>query len=810
MSTTATQSVVGPSVPDGGLTAQPSVTRIRPEDYAGEHNAYDLLREDNWQSWRDDIYLTFRVCDLFDYVHGLQKCPEKEVDPVGESNWKYNDRYTKKVIRDRLSEGQKYHTTNCDTSNEMWKNLEAIHQPRGDHIENELMRELIGMKAKDGENIVEHLAKLKQVWDRATLVCQDRLPIPTKSFKEILTYSLPKSCDDFTRQLSRGPDKKDMVIQVFIGECNEEYRRRLKRDNEEGNNGQSAYASKPSLINRLDKNQSQNQNRNAKRQHCTHCGRNNHTIDNCYHISKPKCRNCKRLGHKKDKCRFKAKSEGSNKQKDELVAEVIKPKAHIAEITDDQTTMIATAAEFTLPDDPFIDDEKDYQAHTAVNADSCMYDWLADSGSTTHITNQRQLFIKYESTPNAIIYGIGNNVTQALGRGVISLNAQYGERKTTINLEKVLYIPGNKYNILALGRWDTEGRKYTATDGALTLYDRRGTPVLTGQKLTSHLYKLRLTPNKITKASNKSYALSCTEPKQSWETWHRRFGHVSYKGLKLLFHKNLVDGFTVNTETPIPACISCIEAKQTVTPFDSATQTKQRNKGELTHIDLWGKYETTSINGHQYYLLLVDDATRYVTVYFLMTKDEASHYIQYHLAYLHVRGISTHALRVDRGTEFVNETLITWCQKKGMELQITAPYSPSQNGVAERMNHTLVELARAMLTASKLPEFLWETAVAHAAYVRNRSYAVTIDNKTPYEGWHGNKPNVAHLREFGTNVWVLLQGQNVARKILQKSKRRAYVGYNDDPKSVIYYNTDTRRCLTSRNYKFLTLAGTEF
>ncbi len=313
MLTTATPSVVGPSVPDGGQTAQPSVTRIRPNDYAGEHEIYYLLREDNWQTWREDIYLTFQVCDLLGYVHGHRKCPEKDVDPVGESNWRYNDLYTKKVICDRLSEGQKYHTINCDTSNEMWKNLEAIHQPHGDHTGNELMREMMRMKAKDGENIIEHLAKLKQLWDRATLVCQDELPIPTKLFKTILTDSLPMSWDDFTRRLSRDPD---IAIQMFIGECNEEYRRRLKR-----NDGQSAYTSDPSLTNRLGK----NQNQNAKRRRCTHCGRNNHTIDDCYYISKPKCQNCKKLGHKREECRFKAKSQGSQKQKDRLVAEVIKP-----------------------------------------------------------------------------------------------------------------------------------------------------------------------------------------------------------------------------------------------------------------------------------------------------------------------------------------------------------------------------------------------------------------------------------------------------------------------------------------------------
>src|SRR6266849_9770659 len=161
-------------------------------------------------------------------------------------------------------------------------------------------------------------------------------------------------------------------------------------------------------------------------------------------------------------------------------------------------------------------------------------------------------------------------------------------------------------------------------------------------------------------------------------------------------------------------------------------------------------------------------------------------------------------IRVDRGSEFVNKDLQDWCHSKGMKIQMTAPYSPSQNGVAERMNRTLVELARAMLTGSQLPEFLWEQAVAHAAYIRNRSYTIANRDRTPYEAWHGNKPNVTHLREFGTPVWVLLQGQNVTRKILPKSKGRAYVGTNDASDSVLYYNAETKKILTLRNYKFLT------
>jgi transposase InsO family protein len=129
-----------------------------------------------------------------------------------------------------------------------------------------------------------------------------------------------------------------------------------------------------------------------------------------------------------------------------------------------------------------------------------------------------------------------------------------------------------------------------------------------------------------------------------------------------------------------------------------------------------------------------------------------------YMMHLNVQGKTPKAIRMDRGREFVNETLFGWCQSKGMEMQMTAPYSPSQNGVAEQMNCMLKELARAMRIATDLPVFLWEQAIAHTAYVRNRAYSSAIKVATPYESWFNKKPDVSHLCEFGAPVWILLQG----------------------------------------------------
>ncbi len=114
----------------------------------------------------------------------------------------------------------------------------------------------------------------------------------------------------------------------------------------------------------------------------------------------------------------------------------------------------------------------------------------------------------------------------------------------------------------------------------------------------------------------------------------------------------------------------------------------------------------TSLHGQQYYILFIDNFSDYVTVEFLKAKSQAPTHVKAYLTHLRNCGRTPHVICVDRGKEFINEDLKSWCHEQGIEINQTAPYSPSQNGVAEQMNHTLVELAQTMHTATDLPEFL--------------------------------------------------------------------------------------------------------
>ena len=95
-------------------------------------------------------------------------------------------------------------------------------------------------------------------------------------------------------------------------------------------------------------------------------------------------------------------------------------------------------------------------------------------------------------------------------------------------------------------------------------------------------------------------------------------------------------------------------------PFSKSAEQKTE-PGELTHIDIWGKYSITSINRNQYYILFIDDAERFTTTEFLKGKGEAPQKVKEYLTYLKTQDKKPKAIRVDRGKEFVNDDLKTWC-----------------------------------------------------------------------------------------------------------------------------------------------------
>ena len=130
----------------------------------------------------------------------------------------------------------------------------------------------------------------------------------------------------------------------------------------------------------------------------------------------------------------------------------------------------------------------------------------------------------------------------------------------------------------------------------------------------------------------------------------------------------------------------------------------------------------------------------------MKTKDKAATCVKHYLTKIERQlGKLPKTVRANNGHEYVNHDLIGWCLDEGIELQTTAPYTPEQNGVAERYNRTIIELAHAMIFAQNLPNSLWPEAMSHAAYVRNWAFSRSVPDGTPYQKWTGQKPDLSTI-----------------------------------------------------------------
>ena len=174
---------------------------------------------------------------------------------------------------------------------------------------------------------------------------------------------------------------------------------------------------------------------------------------------------------------------------------------------------------------------------------------------------------------NTSVIGVGCNKAKAEGKGTIELISWYNNQEYILRLQNVLYIPTNRNNLLSLGKWDAAGGQYIGGGGKITLKNKNGDIVAAGTKILNNLYKMKLQTwipceTHIINSTKNLQTFTITEPVPNLETWHRWFGHVSYTGLQRLFDRKMVDGFTVDINTPKPDCEACIQAKHTIAPFN--------------------------------------------------------------------------------------------------------------------------------------------------------------------------------------------------------------------------------------------------
>ncbi|GJU60789.1 retrovirus-related pol polyprotein from transposon TNT 1-94, partial [Tanacetum coccineum] len=237
-------------------------------------------------------------------------------------------------------------------------------------------------------------------------------------------------------------------------------------------------------------------------------------------------------------------------------------------------------------------------------------------------------------------------------------------------------------------------------------------------------------------------------------------------------------------------------------PHKPKSKDTNQEKLYLLHMDLCGPMCVASINGKKYILVIVDDYSRFTWVKCLRSKDEAPDFIIKFLKIIQVRlKAPVRRIKIDNETEFVNLTLRDYYEKVGISHETSVARSPQQNGVVNRRNHTLIEVARTMLIYAKAPLFLWAEAVSTAYYTQNRSIIRLRHGKTPYELLHDKLPDLSFFHVFGALCYPINDSENLG-KLQPKSDIGIFIGYAPTKKAFRIYNRRTRRIIKTIHVDF--------
>lgn len=248
-------------------------------------------------------------------------------------------------------------------------------------------------------------------------------------------------------------------------------------------------------------------------------------------------------------------------------------------------------------------------------------------------------------------------------------------------------------------------------------------------------------------------------------------------------------------------CEICCEAKQTRLPFPSQGS-RAESTLEIVHSDVCGPMETKSVGGSRYFLSFIDDYTRMCFVYFIKSKDEVFEtFKNFKNMVEKQQSKPIKILRSDNGKEYDNKEFERFLRNCGIIHQRSNSYTPEQNGMAERFNRTIVERAKCLLFDQGLEKHFWAEAVNTAVYLKNLSVASGVP-KTPYELWKNKKPNVSHLKIFGSPAMVHIPKQK-RLKWDKKAVKHILVGYCETTKGYRLYNPNTRKIVISRDVTVL-------
>lgn len=435
-----------------------------------------------------------------------------------------------------------------------------------------------------------------------------------------------------------------------------------------------------------------------------------------------------------------------------------------------------------------------YISHTSFSYKGDGANWILDSGASHHFCRDKNLFSKYVPLSNEIMSVAVKNVSFPIeGKGEVRL--RFGQRIFT--LTNVMHSSQLRRNLISGPQLDLNGLSFHGGCGEVKIM--RGDEFLFKAYLKDRIY--RLYP-KIPNPGPKSVSFeSCAASKlERMKLWHRRCGHVSPSILVHTSKNQGVRGLPSLGDVDF-LCEACKLGKFRSVSFKSSNKIRSDHPLELLFADVWGPCRVEGRGGERYFLSIIDDFSRRVSVYPMKLKSQVFDIVKLHITraetYL---GRKVKCFRTDNGKEFANEAFREFFDSKGIKHEFSNPYTPQQNGTVERFMQTAVNGIRTLLCDSKMNPNFWPEALKYFVYTWNRVCPKKL-KKTPFELYGGRKPSIRHLKPFGTVAYVGVPGRKRS-KLEAKARRGILVGYAFKTRGYRIWFPETNEIIESINVSF--------
>lgn len=716
---------------------------------------------ENFQVWKFQVKTVFVANGILDIVDGSNVKPASTVnDGADEKSWKSKDAKAMFIISSSMEYTQLECLLTCTSANEMWTKLSTFHEQKSAANVLGLLSRFHEYRMTPGDTAAQHVSKIenlaKQLNDIGEKVSD------TMIMAKILS-TLPVKFNPFISAWDSVVLENQTLIHLRERVIREE-QRMTKMDNLTSALATSSISKQPNREDRL---------------HGSSNTQNSRKLIICHY--------CEKGGHIERYCRKKMRDLSSGK--DSVKAN---DSDNVSSGTQNSSnfTAFVISTESPKPSSEFFNVNHAAHDHGHANEEES---WILDSGASRHVCCRREWFSEFEPRRNEYVYLGDGSKHEICGSGNIFIERfLYGKKYDGV-INSVLYVPTLRKNLLSTGVCTELGQSIKFSGEQAEIFTNNGILVAIGVKQRNNLMRM-LIKSRPTCMINYTSAAPL-------KSWHARLGHINVGRIKAMLRYDSVTGVSLTNDSDF-FCSDCPLGKQFKLPFDKMKKKKRVEAGDVIFCDLCGPMQTPSVGGARFFLLCKDEATGFRAVFFLKHKDDTYEMLVIHLKYIaNLFGRNIKLLRADNGTEFANALVRQLTENGGFKFLTSAPYTPQQNGRAEREMRTIVESARTMLHAANLPTRLWAEAVSTAVYLLNRSLGPQSRKITPFELWTGEKPDLSHTRTFGCSAFARVP-DSLRKKWDVKSRELIFVGYENESSNYRLFDLQSGRITVSRDVIF--------